>query len=58
MRRSGLSRLAQAQEEEVVTAEMTALALAEDGGRLQEGLVRQLAPQRVRVALNKESQTL
>jgi hypothetical protein len=33
-----MSRLAQAQEEEVVTAEMTAAsALAEDGGRLQEG---------------------
>jgi hypothetical protein len=56
---SGLSRLAQAQEKEVVTAEMTAAsALAEDGGRLQVGLVRQLAPQRVRVAENEESQTL
>jgi hypothetical protein len=52
---SGLSRLAQAQEEEVVTA---ASALAEDGGRLQVGLVRQLAPQRVRVALNEKNQTL
>ncbi len=55
MRSSGLSRLAQAQEEEVVTA---ASALAKDGGRLQVGLVRQLAPQRVRVAENEESQML
>ncbi len=35
---SGLSRLAQSQEEEVMTAEMTtASALAEHDGRLQEG---------------------